>query len=72
MLYVLRMLCNKDLVQSAVVTILSQHCGVMGLFPSIWAEMQKAGAAEGEAASPGLAVISVHRLLCLHVSVLCV
>lgn len=51
---------------------LSQHCGVMWLFPGIWAEVQKAGAAEGEAASSGLSVISVHRLLCLHVSLLCV
>lgn len=59
-----RTLCNKDLVQSAVVT-------TCGCFPGVWAEAQKAGAAEGEAASPGLAAISVLTLLCLDVLALC-
>lgn len=44
-------------------------CGCSPVFLS--AEVQKAGAAEEEAASSGLAVISVHKLLCLHVSLFC-
>lgn len=42
-----------------------------GCFPGVWAEAQKAGAAEGEAASPGLAAISVLTLLCFDVLALC-
>lgn len=48
---------------------LSQHGGVMWLFPGIWAEVQKGGAAEEEAACSGLSAIFVHKFLCLHVSI---